>query len=104
MITGGEKQPALVYLEGQLMREWVSPSASVWRNQSVLSFVFALHQEKPIRKHVIDWAVGSEFSVVVFFLKHISRDNYITHSTDLTLRLTEETLSLAFSTIPRTEV
>ena len=31
------------YLEGQLIREWVSPSESVWRNQSVVGLTSGLH-------------------------------------------------------------
>ena len=31
------------YLEGQLIREWVLPSESVWRNQSVVGLTSGLH-------------------------------------------------------------
>lgn len=52
----GEPRPAWVYLDGQLMREWVSPSASVWKNQSVLSFALALHQWET-REWVNGWII-----------------------------------------------
>lgn len=35
--------PAWEYLDGQLMRDWVSPSASIWRDQSVPWFALTLH-------------------------------------------------------------
>lgn len=38
----GSMKPAWEYLDGQLMREWVSPSASIWRNQSEPWFALVL--------------------------------------------------------------
>lgn len=35
-------KPAWEYLDGQLMRDWVSPSASTWRDQSVPWFALRL--------------------------------------------------------------
>lgn len=40
-------KPAWQYLDGQLMRDWVSPSASIWRDQSVPWFALTLYQQKP---------------------------------------------------------
>lgn len=44
-------RPAWVYLDGQLMSEWVSPSASVWRSQSVVSMAPALWRWRPSGRH-----------------------------------------------------
>lgn len=64
----GETQPAWGYLEGQLMREWVSPSASVWRNQSVLRVPLALYQWKPNGRQVS--GSKSRFSTQPFLSEH----------------------------------
>lgn len=62
---GTRNQPLCVYLEGQLMRVWVSPSASVWRNQSALKATpELLHKKIQWETRVSDQVCGEKFAAV----------------------------------------
>lgn len=103
--SGGGTWPAWVYLDGQLMREWVSPSASVWRNQSVFSFALALCRWKPDGRHVSEWMskwvcrYSNGLDSAFLLCPHTQTHHCITHTIDFTLSLTRMKMSLATSRI-----